>query len=466
MLSPDRLFSPLPAQRQLARDLYNTIKNLPLVCPHGHVNPALLADKNATFGNPAELLVIPDHYIFRMLYSQGVRLEDLGIPSQNGSSVETNPRKIWKRFAEHFYLFQGTPTGLWLKDELASVFGIKQDLNADTADVIYDELEHKLSLADYTPRALFERFNIEVLCTTDAATDNLEHHQSLKKEGFTKLQPTFRPDALINLDTANWRLHLNTLSEISAQDIGNYQQFIAALEHRRTFFKAMGATATDHASLSANTEPLTQAEAEAVFARALSNTLHTDDPSRFKAHMLFEMARMSSEDGLVMQFHAGSYRNHNRALFERFGPDKGADIPVQTQWTRELFPLLNAYGNHPNFRMILFVLDESSYSREMAPLAGHYPALRLGPPWWFFDSVKGMERYFDQVIETAGIYNLAGFNDDTRAFASIPARHDVWRRVSCNWLAGECLKHVITEDEAAQIAYQLVYGLAKKAYHL
>lgn len=466
MLNPNRLFSALPAQRQLARDLYTTLQDVPLICPHGHVNPALLSDAKADFGNPAELFVIPDHYIFRMLYSQGVRLEDLGIPTRNGSAIETNPRTIWKRFAEHFYLFSGTPTGLWIKDELSSVFGIDKTLSAETADAIYDELEHKLSLSDFAPRALFERFNIEVLCTTDTATDTLEHHQSLQQEGFTKLHPTFRPDAVVNLDMLNWHTHLQRLSEVSGQDISSYKQFISALENRRQFFKSMGATATDHASSSANTTPLSKEEAEGIFTRALTCTLQPDDAPRFTAHMLYEMARMSSEDGLVMQMHVGSYRNHNKALFETFGADKGADIPLHTQWTKELAPLLNTYGHHPNVTLILFTLDESSYSRELAPLAGHYPALRLGPPWWFFDSVKGMERYFDSVVETAGIYNLAGFNDDTRAFASIPARHDVWRRVSCNWLAGECLKHILEEDEAATLAHALAYDLAKKTYRL
>lgn len=465
-LHPDRLFSPLSAQRKLARELYHTVKDLPLICPHGHVNPSLLSNSKTGFGNPSELLVIPDHYIFRMLYSQGLRLENLGIPSQNGQPVETNPRKIWKHFAEHFYLFRATPTGLWLKDELINVFGIEQNLNTHTADTIYDELEYKLSLPEFQPRALFERFNIEVLCTTDAATDTLEHHQSLKQQGFNNLRPTFRPDAIVNLDTPHWHDHLENLAKVSGQEIASYQQFIQALEARRRFFKQIGATATDHASICADTTPLSVAEAESIFARALKGQLQNSDAPRFTAHMLFQMAQMSSEDRLVMQMHIGSYRNHNATLFETFGPDKGADIPLQTQWTQELRPLLNAFGNLANFRLILFTLDESSYSRELAPLAGHYPAIRLGPPWWFFDSVKGMERYFDTVVETAGIYNLAGFNDDTRAFASIPARHDVWRRVSCNWLAGECLKHVLEEGEAADLARTLAYDLAKRAYNL
>ncbi len=466
MIHPDRLFSPLPEQRQLARQFYNQVKDLPLVCPHGHVVPSLLSDANAQFGNPAELFVIPDHYIFRMLYSQGVKLEDLGVPSQDGSAIETDSRKIWRRFAEHFYLFQGTPTGLWLNDELATVFGINEKLTTATADKIYDELESSLAKDEFRPRALFKRFNIELLCTTDAATDSLAEHKSLHAEGWTQIRPTFRPDALVNLNTKNWQANLATLADLSGTSITSYDQFISALESRRQFFKEMGATATDHASLIADTRALEKGEAEAIFARALKAKLDTQDAERFTAHMLQEMARMSTEDGLVMQLHVGSYRNHNSQVFERFGLDKGADIPIATQWTTGLVPLLSAYGNHDAFRLILFTLDEAGYSRELAPLAGHYPALRLGPPWWFFDSVKGMERYFDTVIETAGIYNLAGFNDDTRAFASIPARHDVWRRVSCNWLAGECLKHTIDEEDAALMAKELAYDLAKKAYKL
>ena len=461
---PDRCFSPLPEQRELARVLYKEVKDLALICPHGHVAPDLLANPEATLGTPAELFVIPDHYVFRMLYSQGVKLEDLGVPSQDGASVEADHRKIWQRFAEHFYLFAGTPTGLWLKDELINVFGIEQKLTGETAQAIYDELEEKLAQAEYSPRALFERFDIELLCTTDAATDTLEPHRSLHEEGWTSIRPTFRPDAVVNLDTENWREHLQKLGELTGATIQDYASFIEALETRRVYFKEQGALATDHAALRAETEALSDNEAQAIFQRALDGQLEPTDPARFTAHMLQEMARMSSEDGLVMQLHVGSYRNYNESVFKRFGRDKGADMPIATEWTKALQPVLNAYGNHPDFRLILFTLDEGSYSRELAPLVGHYPALRLGPPWWFYDSVKGMERYFDATVETAGIYNLAGFNDDTRAFASIPVRHDIWRRVSCNWLAGETLKGLTDEEDAHTAAHELAYGLAKRAY--
>lgn len=466
-LSEDRCFAAEVTQRRLARQLYQTVRNLPLVCPHGHVPPALLGDPAATFGSPAEMLIIPDHYVTRMLYSQGVPLESLGVPSVDGSPTETDHRKIWQTFAEHFHLFRGTPTGLWLTDELVSVFGVDEKLNGNTAQRIYDHLEAKLAEPEYAPRALFERFNIETLCTTDAATDDLAYHQALRAEGWgDKVRPTFRPDAVVNLETSGWRENIDKLSQVSGIDVTNYDSFIQALEQRRAFFKEMGATATDHAAVTADTTPLSAEEAAQIFDKALRGEVDSASAARFTAHMLFEMARMSTEDGLVMQLHVGSFRNHNRALFDRFGPDRGADIPVATEWTRALYPLLNAFGNHPNLRLLLFTLDESTYSRELAPLAGHYPALRLGPPWWFFDSVMGMQRYLGLVMETAGLYNTAGFNDDTRAFPSIPARHDVWRRVTCNWLAGQVVTGMIDEEDASDMAHEFAYGLAKKAYRL
>lgn len=463
-LSPDRCFAAEPAQRAVARNLYTSVKELPLIAPHGHVPPALLADPDARLGTPAELFIIPDHYILRMLYSQGVAMEDLGVARRDGAAVETDHRRIWQRFADHFHLFRATPTGLWLADELVTLFGVEERLTGASAQRIYDHLEAQLARPEFTPRALLRRFGIELLCTTDAATDPLDHHRRLHAEGLTHIRPTFRPDAVVNLDNPTWRAQIDALSAISGVDVVDYASYVQALEQRRTVFKQLGALATDHAALTPFTTRLSTSEAEAIFQRALHGQASVSDAVAFTGHMLMEMARMSTEDGLVMQLHVGSLRNHHDAIFAHFGADRGADIPVATEWTRNLRPLLNAYGADPRFRLILFTLDESTYSRELAPLAGHYPAVRLGPPWWFFDSVNGMRRFFDQVIETAGLYNTAGFNDDTRAFASIPSRHDVWRRVSCDWLAGLVVQGILAEDEAAEMAYECAYGLAKRAY--
>lgn len=463
-LSPDRCFAAEPTQRAVARDLYASVKALPLIAPHGHVPPALLADPDARLGTPAELFIIPDHYILRMLYSQGVALEELGVARRDGAAVETDHRRIWQRFADHFHLFRATPTGLWLADELMNLFGVEERLTSASAQRIYDHLEAQLARPEFTPRALLRRFGIELLCTTDAATDPLDQHRRLHADGLTHIRPTFRPDAVINLDNPTWRAQIDALSAVAGVDVVDYASYVQALEQRRTVFKQRGALATDHAALTPFTARLSMNEAEAIFQRALHGQASAEDAVAFTGHMLMEMARMSTEDGLVMQLHVGSLRNHHDAIFARFGADMGADIPVATEWTRNLRPLLNAFGADPRFRLILFTLDESTYSRELAPLAGHYPAVRLGPPWWFFDSINGMRRFFDQVIETAGLYNTAGFNDDTRAFASIPSRHDVWRRVSCDWLAGLVVQGMLAEDEAAEMAYECAYGLAKRAY--
>lgn len=466
-LSPDRCFAPSEPQRTVARTLYAEVKDLPIVGPHGHVDPALLADPRATFGSPADLFIIPDHYVFRMLYSQGIALEDLGVPTRDSTPVERDHRRIWQRFADHFHLFRATPTGLWLAGELIDVFGVTEKLTGASAQRIYDRITAQLARPEFAPRALFDRFNIECLCTTDAATDALDHHRALQAAGWSgRVRPTFRPDAVVNLATPDWQAHIARLAAVSGVDVVDYASFVRALEERRAAFKALGATATDHAATSAHTERLSEREAGVIFQRALRGASETGDAARFTAHMLIELARMSVEDGLVMQLHIGSYRNHNQALFARFGPDKGADIPVRTDWTHGLHALLNAYGNDPRFRLILFTLDETTYGRELAPLAGHYPAVLLGPPWWFFDSVNGMRRYLDLVVETAGLHNLAGFNDDTRAFCSIPARHDLWRRVTCDWLAGLVVQGLVDEDDAREMALDLAVRLARRAYHL
>ena len=470
LLNPDRFFSPDPSQRAAARQLYESVKNLPLICPHGHVEPEIFADPNYRFGSPTELLLVPDHYVFRMLYSQGIELEALGVPKvgdlTSGSQLP-DPRDSWQLFADHFHLFRGTPTGIWLTDEFANLFGITEKLNSANAQEFYDQIDAKLQSAEFKPRTLFKRFKIEVLCTTDAATDTLEHHQAVRSSGWEgRILPTFRPDNIVDLQTPGWRKGIDELSEVSGITINGYQTLIAALEARRAFFKSMGATATDHAALTALTLELSPAEAEAIFQRALAGKATSEDAAKFMAHMLVEMARMSTEDGLVMQLHVGSYRDHNPLIFRDFGANMGADIPIAAEFTRNLKPLLDRFGTDPRLTLILFNLDESTYSRELAPLAGHYPALKIGPPWWFHDSLNGMRRYFDRVIETAGIYNTSGFNDDTRAYPSIPARHDVWRRASCDWVAGLLVRHVIDESDARELAHALAYDLAKSAYKL
>jgi glucuronate isomerase len=465
----DRYFDPDPEQKELARQLYQQIAELPHVCPHGHVDPKLFSDPSANFGTPTDLFIIPDHYITRMLYSQGIALERLGVHALQGSEtevkVEVDPRKIWRIFCENFYLFRGTPSGTWITQELSQVFGIQEKPASENAERLYDLIAEKLPLPEFSPRSLFDRFNIEVLCTTDSATDNLEHHISIRQQGWRgRVLPTFRPDAVVNIDSPGWVENIHRLEHTSNIEITDFGSYLRALEERRVFFRSMGATATDHAVLIPDTGILERTEAEAIFSHALHEESTASEAARFTAHMLVEMARMSIEDGLVMQLHPGSLRNHNENIYQFFGFDKGGDIPIHTEFTRALKPLLDKYGNDSRLTLILFTLDESTYSRELAPLAGLYPALKLGPPWWFFDSPNGMRRYFDNVIETAGLYNTAGFNDDTRAFCSIPARHDVWRRVSANWVAGLLSRQIIDLDDAKDMMVDLAVGLARKTY--
>ncbi|MBX3051424.1 MAG: glucuronate isomerase [Caldilineaceae bacterium] len=463
----DRYFSAEPGQRAVARQLFQQVGSLPLICPHGHVDPHLFADPEYRFSSPTEMFLIPDHYIFRMLYSQGISMESVAISPRDGGPVETDHRKAWQIFAENFHLFRATPTGIWLVDELHDLFGITEKLNGKSSQAIYDAIDAALRTPEFSPRRMFERFNVEALTTTDPATSTLADHKAIRESDWSaRILPTFRPDAVVNLDMDGWRQEIERLSEVSGVDVRDYSSYIQALEQRRAFFKEMGATATDHAALTAHTEILNSREAEAIFQRALAGKADGEDARRFTGHMLVEMARMSSEDGLVMQLHIGSYRNHNPAIYERFGRDMGADIPIAAEFTRNLKPLLDRFGNAANLTLILFNLDETTYGRELAPLAGHYPALRLGPPWWYFDSINGIRHFFDAVVETAGIYNTVGFNDDTRAFPSIPTRHELWRRVACDWVAGLVVQGIVDEEDASEMAHDLAYGLAKKAYRL
>ena len=465
-LHEDRFFDADPSVRRVARELYHQTRGLPLICPHGHVAPSLLAD-DEPFPEPTALLITPDHYIFRMLYSQGIPMEALGIPTVDGSRVESDARRIWQIFGDHYHLFRGTPTGVWFDHELHDVFGIRVKLTGDTAAAIYDEILEKLQAPEFRPRALFERFNIEVLTTTDKASDDLRHHRAIAASGWSgRVIPSFRPDAVLRIAAPGWRDELSALARAHGAEIDDVPAFIDALAGRRLYFKSLGAVATDHAVLEPITEALPPAEADALFEKARRGQATASDQRRFEAHMLMEMARLSVEDGLVMQLHPGALRDHNQRIAARFGPDMGADIPVATEYTRNLRPLLNEYGNDPRLTLVLFTLDESTYARELAPLAGHYPAVRLGPPWWFHDSIEGMRRFRERTTETASIYNTAGFNDDTRAFCSIPARHDLARRVDANWLAGLVTRHIIDMADARQMARALAYDLAKKTYRL
>lgn len=466
LLDENRYFDADPTIRRIARELHGETRNLPLICPHGHVEPRLLAE-DAAFPEPAALFITPDHYIFRMLYSRGVPMESLGIPTRDGAAVERDPRRIWQTFANHAYLFRGTPTGAWLAHELHDVFGVRQKLTSRTAPAIYEEIAEKLEMPEFRPRALFERFNIEVLTTTDSATDTLQHHREIRESAWGgRVIPSFRPDSLFRISAEGWRDEIEALGRLHSAPIADFASLVRAIEERRTFFRGMGATSTDHAVLEPHTERLSEGEADRLFQRALRGEASYADQRRFEGHMLMEMARMSIEDGLVMQIHPGALRDHNQRVFDRFGPDMGADVPVATEYTRNLRELLNAYGNHPRLTLVLFTLDESAYARELAPLAGHYPAVKLGPPWWFHDSIEGMIRYRQQTTETAGIYNTSGFNDDTRAFCSIPARHDLARRVDANWLAGLTARHIIDMSDAREMARAMAYDLARETYRL
>jgi len=465
-LHEDRLFPADEQTRAIARRLYQSVKSLPILSPHGHTDPSWFAG-NENFGNPAELLIQPDHYVFRMFYSQGIPLESLGIPTKDGTPVEKDPRKIWQIFAENFYLFRGTPSRMWLDHVFSEVFSIKVALDGSTASHYYDVIDDALKSDDFKPRALFDRFNIELLATTESPLDELRHHQTIKASGWGgRVITAYRPDNVLDPSFEGFGRNLERLAALTGENTSNFAGYLAALRNRRAFFKEMGATSTDHGHPTANTANLSVEDATALFNKVLSGNFTDQDAETFRGQMLTEMAAMSCEDGLVMQIHPGAFRNHNDMLFKRWGRDKGADIPSQTEYVRALKPMLDRFGNHSELSIILFTLDETSYSRELAPLAGHYPCLKLGPSWWFHDSPEGMRRFRQQVTETAGFYNTVGFNDDTRAFLSIPARHDVARRMDCAFLAELVRDHRIDEDEAQQLAVDLAYNLAKKAYKL
>ncbi len=465
-LDPDRLFPADPRTREIARALYESVAHLPILSPHGHTDPQWFADDEA-FPDPARLFIAPDHYVHRMLYSQGVRPEDLGVARVDGGPVETDSRKIWRRFADNFSLFRGTPSWLWLCHAFTEVFGFHERLASENADRAYDHIAACLARPAFRPRALFERFNIEAMSTTESPLDDLRHHRKIKQSGWRgRVLTAFRPDPVVDPAFPGFLDNLAALAQVADADVSTWQGYLAALAKRRAYFKSVGCTSTDHGHPTARTADLPASEAAALYGRVRKGGASAADAEIFRAQMLTEMARMSLRDGLVMQIHPGSFRDHNPTIFKAFGRDKGADIPTPTDYVFALKPLLDRIGNEPNLTIILFTLDETAISRELAPLAGHYPALKLGPPWWFFDSPEGMKRYREAVIETAGFYNTVGFNDDTRAFLSIPARHDVARRCDCAFLARLVAEHRLEEDEAFEVAEDLAYRLAKSAYKL
>ena len=462
LIHEDLLFPAEPGTRKIAKALYEQVRTLPVISPHGHTQASWFA-KNEPFPDPAKLFVQPDHYVYRMLYSQGVSLEELEI----GQTELKDPRKVWRIFASHYYLFRGTPTRIWLDFCFQELFGLEERLSDKNADHYFDIISEKLRTPEFLPRALYERFNLEVLATTDSPLDSLADHEAIRESGWkARVLPTFRPDSVVDPEFDRFAGNIARLGEQTGDDASTWAGYLNALRTTRTRFRELGCTATDHGHPTAQTANLSTAEAAELFRRVLTGNAAPAQQELFRAQMLTEMARMSLDDGLVMQIHPGSVRNHNRKVFERYGRDVGADIPSPTNYVDALRPLLDQFGNERSLTIILFTLDESTYSRELAPLAGHYPCLRLGPSWWFHDSPEGMIRFREQVTETAGFYNTVGFNDDTRAFLSIPARHDMARRMDCGYLAKLVSDHRLDEDEAVELARDLAYGLVKQAYRL
>ena len=462
LLHEDRLFPSESSALKVAHSLYAHIRDLPIVSPHGHTQAAWFAG-NEPFPDPATLFVQPDHYVFRMLYSQGVSMDDLEI----GQPVVKDPRRVWRIFASHYYLFPGTPTRMWLDYAFQGLFGMKERLSEKTADLYFDTIAEKLKTPEFLPRALYEKFNIEVLSTTESPLDPLKAHQTIRDSGWkARIVPAFRPDPVVDPEFKGFAGLVAQLGEQNGEDTSTWKGYLRALAKARARFKTLGCTSTDHGHPTAQTADLPETEGAALFGKVIAGKADATEQELFRAQMLTEMARMSVEDGLVMQIHPGSVRNHNKFVYERYGRDMGCDIPSATGYVHALRPLLDRFGNEKNLTIILFTLDETTYSRELAPLAGHYPCLRLGPPWWFHDSPEGMMRFREQATETAGFYNTVGFNDDTRAFLSIPARHDVARRVDCAFLGRLVAEHRLEEDEAFELAHQLTYDLVKKAYRL
>ena len=452
---PDRLLPVEASERAIAQRLYDAVRDLPVISPHGHVDPWLLLE-NKPFPDPATLLVTPDHYVTRLLHADGVGLEALGVGQ--GPLSEHASRLAWRLMCERWNLYRGTPVRFWLEAELAEIFGVTMRPSAQTADAIYDQVAELLRQDDYRPRALFDRFRIQVLATTDDPCSDLAAHAALTADPAWsgRVIPTFRPDRYLEPAQPGWREAVARLGEAAKVDTGDYAGYVRALAERRQHFVAHGATSADHSHDDVRTDPLEAPEAGRIYRAALAGTATPAEAVAFRRHMLMEMARMSCDDGLVMTLHPGVRRNHHRPTYERFGPDTGHDIPIRVEFTDALRPLLGRFGTHPGFHLVVFTVDETVWSRELAPMAGFYPCMYVGVPWWFLDAPDAIRRFFAAVTETAGFSRMSGFVDDTRAFCSIPARHDMSRRVNGGVLARLVAEHRLDEDEAVETAIDLV----------
>ncbi|KMM46334.1 MAG: glucuronate isomerase [Cellulomonas sp.] len=464
-LHPDRL---LPFERELrpiARRLYEQVQHLPILSPHGHVDARLLVD-DEPFADPTSLLLTPDHYVTRLLHASGVALDELGVGQ--GPLAEDAARRAWRHLCEHWAVFRGTPVRYWLESELAEVFGIEAQPGPATADAIFDRISACLREPQFRPRALFRRFGIEVMATTDDPTDDLAAHLILSAdptfEG--RVLPTFRPDRYLESGRSAWVHDVTRLGATAGVDTGTYAGWVLAMEQRREHFRAHGAVSADHSHEDVGTAALDAADAERLYARAVRREIDPAGATALRRHMLLEMARMSVDDGLTMTLHPGVRRGHHGPTLSRFGPDTGHDIPLRGSFTDELRPLLERYGTHPNLRLVLFTLDESTFSRELAPLAGFYPSVYVGAPWWFLDAPDAVRRWRSAVTETAGLSRTSGFIDDTRALCSIPARHDMARRLDAGYLARLVAEHRLREDEAAEAIVDLVDGRPREVFRL
>ncbi|MDR2931395.1 MAG: glucuronate isomerase [Propionibacteriaceae bacterium] len=466
-LHPDRLFPADPAVREVARELYASVKDLPIISPHGHVPPVWIAD-DLEFHDPVSLLLTPDHYVTRLLHADGVSLATLGVPPGGDYLSEDQARAAWRVFCGRWPLFYGTPMKYWTEAVLAEVFGVDVRPSEQTADAIYDVIAAAIATKAYRPRALMDRFDIEFMATTDDPCDDLAHHDKLARDRsfHHRVVPTFRPDRYLEPGRAEWAGLVARLGEVAGEDTSTYAGWIAAMENRRAYFAAHGAVSSDHSHSDVNTTALTRDEAERVYGRALRGQASSSQAKGLQQTMLFEQARMASEDGLTMTLHPAVFRNHHTPTHQRYGADVGADIPLSVEFTRALQPMLDAFGVQPNFTLVVFTIDETVYSRELAPLAGFYPSMYVGVPWWFIDAPDAIRRFLEAVSESAGFSRTSGFIDDTRAFLSIPARHDMSRRMDCGHLARLVVEHRLDVDEAAQVAHDLVASNPRKVFHV